>query len=225
MEILNVVLTALLSIVMLFVLTKLMGHRQIAQLELFDYIIGITIGSIAAELATELEKPLEPLIAMAVYGLVAIALNYLVSKHARMRKYISGTPSIIMNDGKLYRKNMRKAKLDLSEFLVMCRQAGYFDLSAIQTAIFEFNGKMTFLPVASKRPATPEDMGMTVQREHIFTEVIMDGRIIEANIQRMGRDIRWLNNQLKSQGYTTASDVFLGLCDTQGNLSLYGMKT
>ena len=140
MEIVNVFLTSLLSVVALFMIAKIMGHKQVAQLNFFDYITGITIGSIAAELATELEKPLRPLVAMVVYGIVSLCLTLITHKFARMRKFIDGTPTIIMNDGKLYRKNMKKAKLELSDFMVMCRQEGYFNITDIQTAIFEYNG-------------------------------------------------------------------------------------
>ena len=145
MEILKVVLTSLLSVVSLFIIAKILGHKQISQLDFFDYITGITIGSIAAELATELEKPFKPLIAMLVYGVVAVALTLIVSKFPKSRKFINGTPTIIMNNGKIYRKNMKKAKLDLTEFMVLCRQEGYFNLDDIQTAVFEYNGRLKAL--------------------------------------------------------------------------------
>ncbi|MGN0542988.1 MAG: YetF domain-containing protein [Acutalibacteraceae bacterium] len=221
MELLKVVLTSLLSAAALFVIAKIMGHKQMSQLDFFDYITGITIGSIAAELATELEEPLKPLIAMIVYGIIAVSLSVLTSKLPKMRKFINGTPTIVMNNGKLYRKNMKKAKLDLSEFLVLCRQEGYFNLSEIQTAIFEYNGRLTVLPVSNKRPINPEDMNLSPQPAHIFTEVIMDGRILEDNLKRMGLDYKWLQTQLKSQGFRSAKEVFLGLCDENKQLSLY----
>ena len=140
-EILKVALTSLLSVVALFLITKVIGHKQLAQLDFFDYITGITVGSIAAELATELEEPLKPLIAMVVYGVITVILTTITSKLPKMRKFINGTPTIIMNSGKIYRRNLKKAKIDLSEFMVMCRQEGYFNLADIQTAIFEYNGR------------------------------------------------------------------------------------
>ena len=95
-EILSVALTALLSIAALFIIAKLIGHRQISQLGVFDYINGITIGSIAAEMATELEKPWLPLTALVVYGLAAWGLSLVLSKHARTRKYIDGSPPLFL---------------------------------------------------------------------------------------------------------------------------------
>lgn len=158
MDFLTLCLTSLFSFVAMFLIAKVLGHKQVAQLDFFDYITGITIGSIAAEMATELEEPWKPLIAMIIYGGVSLLLSIATSKCPRIRKYINGTPTILMDHGKLYRENLKKAKLDLSEFMVMCRQEGYFDLTNIQTAILEYNGKLSILPVTTQRPATPNDL-------------------------------------------------------------------
>jgi uncharacterized membrane protein YcaP (DUF421 family) len=221
MVILKVVLTSVLSAAALFIIAKVMGHKQMSQLDFFDYISGITIGSIAAELATELEEPFKPLIAIVVYGVITVIISAVTTKFPKTRKFFNGTPTIIMNNGKLYRKNMKKAKLDLSEFMVMCRQEGYFNLSDIQTAIFEFNGKLTVLPTSTKRPLNPEDMNLTPQTEYINTEVIMDGRILEENLKRMGLDANWLQKQIKEQGFKNEKEIFLGVCNQNKQLSLY----
>ena len=224
MEIIKVLLTSLLSVGVLFAIAKIMGHKQMSQLDFFDYISGITIGSIAAELATELEEPLKPLIAIAVYGAVAILLSKITSLFPKTRKYINGSPTILMNNGKLYRENLKKAKLDLSEFMVMCRQQGYFNLSDIQTAVFEFNGKLSILPVSKKRPANPEDLNLSPAPEFIHTEVIMDGRILDENLKRMGLDDKWLLKQLNAQGYKKPEEVFLALCDENNQLTVFAME-
>ena len=222
MEIIKVILTALLSVASLFIITKIMGHKQVAQLDFFDYVSGITIGSIGAELATELEKPYKPLIALAIYGLASLLLNLLAHKIPRTRKYINGTPTILMNDGNLYRKNLKKAKLDLSEFMLLCREQGYFDLDEIQTAIFEHNGKLSILPKAANRPTTPDDLKITAKATHIGVEVIMDGRVMGENLSRMGRDVNWLTKQLNIQGCKDAKEIFLGIYrPEEDKLTLY----
>lgn len=224
MDILKALLTSLLSVGALFAIAKIMGHKQIIQLDFFDYIAGITIGSVAAELATELEQPWKPLIAMLVYGVISVLLSTLTSKFPKTRKYINGSPTIIMNNGKLYRSNMKKARLDLSEFMVMCRQLGYFNLNDIQTAIFEYNGKLTILPVSNKRPLNPEDMNLTPTQEYICTEVIMDGRILEDNLKRMGLDLKWLQKELEKQGHKNAKEIYLGVCDENNKLFLFAVE-
>ena len=221
MEFIKLILTSLLSVVALFVIAKMMGHKQMAQLDFFDYITGITIGSIAAELATELEAPWKPLIAMIIYGAVAVGLTILAHKFPKTRKYVNGTPTIIMDNGKLYRENMKKAKIELSEFMVLCRQEGYFNLNDIQTAIFEYNGRITILPKSAKRPLTPEDMNITPEKAEICTEVIMDGRILHENLKRLGLDLSWLDRHLKEQKYDNAKEIYLGICDGNNKLTLF----
>ena len=222
MDIIKVILTSLLSVAALFIITKIMGHKQVAQLDFFDYVSGITIGSIGAELATELEAPEKPLIALAIYGLASLILNLLAHKIPQTRKYINGTPTILMNEGKLYRKNLKQAKLDLSEFMLLCREQGYFDLDEIQTAVFEHNGKLSILPKAANRPATPDDLKITAKATHIGVEIIMDGRVMGENLSRIGRDIHWLTNRLKAQGHKNTTQIFLGIYrPEEDKLTLY----
>lgn len=224
MDFLNLILTSLLSICAIFIITKLMGHKQIAQLDFFDYISGITIGSIAAELATELESPWKPLVAILIYGIVSVLLSQITNLFPKTRKFINGTPTILMDGGKLYRKNFKKARLDLSEFMVMCREQGYFDLSQIQTAVFEYNGHMSILPVSTERPMTPADMNLSPKEDHIFTEVIMDGHVLDENLKRMGLNATWLEKQLKAKGYKRPAEIYLGVCDHEHTLTVYPVE-
>ncbi len=212
MEFLTVILASLFSAAVLFI-------------KFFDYITGITIGSIAAELATTLDKPWwKPTVSMIVFGIITVVLSVLTRKFPRSRKFINGTPTIILNDGKLYRKNMKKAKLELSEFLLLCRQEGYFNLDDIQTAVYEYNGKLSILPVSTKRPLNPEDIALSPETEHIGTEVIMDGRVIGDNLKRKGLNETWLQKELKEQGYKNAKEIFLGICGDENKLTLYPLK-
>lgn len=222
MDVIKVILTSLLSVVALFIITKIMGHKQVAQLDFFDYVSGITIGSIGAELATELETPLNPLIALIIYGFASCVLNLLAHKLPKTRKYINGTPTILMSDGKLYRRNLKQAKLDLSELMLLCREQGYFDLDEIQTAIFEHNGKLSILPKAAKRPVTPEDLRISANVTHIGVEVIMDGRVMGENLSRIGFDVNWLTKQLEKHGYTDVKEIFLAIYrPEEDSLALY----
>ncbi len=224
MNLLNLCLVTLASFGVLFLVAKLIGHKQIAQLDFFDYITGITIGSIAAEMATELEQPWKPLIAMVIYGGITLLLSVVSNKFPRARKYLNGTPTILMDHGKLYYENLKKAKLDLSEFMVMCRQQGYFDLTSIQTAVFEYNGKLAILPVSSQRPVTPNDLDLSPEQELLFTELIMDGRVLEGNLKRMGLDMAWLNKKLKEYHVQSPKDVLLAICDRNKKFVLYSYK-
>ena len=222
MDLIQVALTAILSVVALFVITKTMGHKQVAQLDFFDYVSGITIGSIGAELATELEEPHKPLIALGLYGVVSLLLNFLAHKMPKTRKYINGSPTILMYGGKIFRLNLKAAKLDLSEFMLLCREEGYFDLDEIDTAVFEHNGRLSILPKAKNRPITASDLGIAVKKSSIATEVIMDGCVLEENLKRMGRDKTWLTHRLNDEGCGNEKEIFLALFHPdEDKLSIY----
>ena len=222
MEIAKLIGTSLLSVVALFVITKIMGHKQIAQLDFFDYVSGITIGSIGAELATDLEEPWKPLIALAIYGGISICFNLLTQRLQRSRKYVNGAPTILMSDGKIFREKFKEAKLDLSEFMLLCRERGFFDPDEIQAAVFENNGKLSILPKSSSRPATTKDLGIEPEIATIGTEVIMDGQILDENLKKVGVNEKWLKKQISARGYKDEKEIFLGVLNPKsGKLSLY----
>lgn len=219
---LKIFILSITSIVVLFIIAKLIGNRQISQVTLFDYINGITIGSIAAEMATSLEDDFRPpLVAMLIYGAAAILISFISTKSIAMRKLFTGRPLVLFEGGVLYRKNLVKAKLDLSEFLMMCRVSGYFNLSDLQTVLMEPNGHLSFIPRAEKRPLTPEDMQLHPQQELMIANVILDGALIGKNLDDLGLDRKWLEKQLFAQGFKSVSEVTLATCDSDKNLSVY----
>lgn len=226
MDLLKVAVTSVVSLAVLFVLTKLMGNKQVSQLSMFDYIIGISIGSIAAELATELENPEHSLLAMGIYAVIAYLVSVVTGKSVNARKIIIGRPLILLDNGKLYRKNFRKARIDISDFLTHCRNQGYFDLADVQTAVFEYNGAVSILPAENARPLTPEDMQLSPQQQKLIVNVILDGHVNEANLKMTGNNKVWLEKQLHEQGYHSEKEIFLGTVNTVDNtLTLYPMKT
>lgn len=223
MEILQVLITSAVSLAVLFLLTKLMGNKQVSQLSMFDYIIGISIGSIAAEMATELENPENSLAAMIVYGVIAFLVSVISQRSTKVRKVMSGRPLVIMDNGIIYRENLKKARIDLSDFLTQCRTSGYFDLNQIQTAVMEYNGAISFLPVSKYRPATSSDMDIQPEQEYLQITVIMDGHINKRNLKLSGNNEVWLTKQLHLQGYNNSSDVLLALCDNNNKLTVFPM--
>lgn len=221
-DIFHIILLSSGSVVVLFILTKLMGYRQMSELSMFDYINGITIGSIAAEMATALEDGItKTLTAMIVYAVFSILLSYISMKSMKGRRIIAGRPIILLNDGVIYEKNLKKAKIDLSEFLVQCRVSGYFDISKIQTAILEDNGKISFLPKSEERPITPNDMGLKPKSDNMVANLIIDGKLMKNNLKHSGKDMVWLNKQLAAFGVTDMEEVLLATCDLDNNVTVY----
>lgn len=222
MEYITIVYQALFSAITLLILTKLMGYRQVSQFSMFDYINSITIGSIAAEMAIDLEgNYMKPFIAMVVYAAFVLLLSKLSQMSIPLRRLINGKAIVLYQKGNLYNENLKKAKMDVDEFLVECRINGYFDLSQVESAVLEPNGKISFLPVTEERPATPKDLGIVLSQEEMFANVIVDGQILEYNLKHVGKDKNWLNQQLDGQNIKKVEDVFLAICDKQGNFHVY----
>lgn len=221
-EILNIILLSIGSIVTIFILTKLMGYRQMSQMSMFDYIIGITIGSIAAEMATSLDENfMQPLIAMIVYALFAISLSLISSRFIKARRLIEGAPLVLLSNGELYRNNLKKSKIDVTEFLMQCRVNGYFDVSKLEAAILEENGQISFLPKVSDRPVTPSDMQLTPEQDYMVANVILDGKIMKKNLQHTGKDEKWLMQQIKGQGASRVEDILLATCDRSNQVTVF----
>lgn len=225
MELIKIVFLSLGALFTLFISTKIMGNREISQLNMFDYVIGITIGSIAAEMATSLENNfMQPLVAIIVCAIVDVILSICACKSLKLRRIITGRSYILLDNGELYRKNFDKAKLDLNEFFVQCRSNGFFNLSDIQTAILEPNGKVSFLPNSQTRPATPSDLNILTKQSRITVNVILDGVVLKENLSYTGNDEIWLQKQLVSQGFKDVSEIFLATCDSNNQLSIYKAK-
>jgi len=222
MEILKIIGLSFGSMIVLFILTKIMGQREMSQLSIFDYIISITIGSIAAEMATSLESNfLQPLTAMIVYAIVTLIISILNTKFVKLRPLLSGRTLILYDNGTLFKENFKKAKIDLNEFLVQCRTNGFFNLSDIKTALLEENGKISFLPYSDKRPVNPSDLNIKPPDDDIVTSLILDGKIMYKNLKELGFDQVWLSDMLQKQGIIKMDNIFLATYDANGNLSVY----
>lgn len=224
-DLLTVAAASLGSIIVLFLISKMIGSKQISQLNMFDYINGITIGSIAAEMATALETDfIRPLLAMLVYGAAAVLFSYINHKSIRWRRVLEGRAVILLEDGKIYRDNLKKMRLDLNEFLTQCRVQGFFHLGDIELALIEPNGSISILPKSEKRPVIPEDLKLSPDREEVEVNVIMDGKILSENLKHMGKDEGWLEKQLIQQKISKLSDVFLATLTKSNTLSIYVNK-
>lgn len=220
MDFMRVLITAPASIVALFLLSKLIGNKQMSQLNLFDYINGITIGSIAAEMAIgEIKELPEFLLALVIYAGVVILLSILSQKSITLRRFFTGKSIVLYDSGKLFKKNLWTAKIDANELMAMCRNKGYFDFDSIQTIVLEQSGQMSVLPKEDKRPLNPSDVNVAVNQSKIQTVVILQGEILKKNLQYTGNNEEWLKKQL-GENHKKQKEVFLALCDDNNNLKI-----
>lgn len=215
-------LLSLFSLVTLFLLSLLEGNRQLSQSSLFDYVNSITIGSIAAEMATEMEESVWVYFtALTVYALASFAVSWLTNKSIVLRDKLNGRPLVLFDEGVFFRDSLARARMDVSEFLMLARGAGYFNLAQVQCALLEHNGQVSFLPRAQQRPLTPADMNLSPAQEYLPTVVVMDGQVLESSLKTAGVDEKWLREQLDRQGYRTPKAVFLATLDSEKSLTAY----
>lgn len=223
MFVLKSVFTAVCSVVAMFGLTKIMGNKQVSQLSMFDYINGITIGSIAADLAIEddIKNFIVILVAMIVYAFFSIAFSFVTIKSVRLRHLLSGKSMIIIEKGEFVMANMKKCKLDTSEVLTLARNAGYFNIAEINYAIMEDNGTLSFKPKGWATPVTCGDMSVPKKDEGLVCNVILDGKLMPQNLRHSGKNKQWLDSQLLMQGYKNYSTIMLATIDSDYALSVY----
>ena len=210
------------SILALFFFTKAMGKKQVSQLNLYDYVVGITIGSVAAEISINFEaKFLNGLIVMAVYTIVSILIAHFTAKSMKLRRFVVGVPIIIIEDGKILEDNVEKSKIDLSDLLQEARNNGYFDISEIEFAIMEANGKISFLPKSKYAPLTPSDMKVKVPYKGLCANLVIDGNIMSNNLKVINKNDEWLLTRLEKEGYNHIEDLLLVTCDSKEKLTIY----
>ena len=152
-----------------------------------------------------------------------MAISVLTCKSLKARAVVTGKPLLLLQDGVIYRENLKKAKLDLNEFLTYCRIGGWFDLSQLQTAVFEHNGTVSFLPKEADRPATPADLNKNPSQSQVQTPFVMDGKLLHGNLRQSGKEDAWVRRALLRQGYRDEGEVFLALWGGGEDLTVFPM--
>ncbi len=217
----DTVLRAILSLVTLFLITKLLGKKQVSQLSLFDYVIGISIGNFAAEMTINVESQyMNGIVAVIVFGLVAYLISIWTMKSIKVRRFFMGVPTPLIQNGKLLQKNLHKVKFDINDLLEECRSNGYFDISEIEYAIMEANGTLSILPKGEYKPLTVQDMNLKAQKQGLCSNVIIDGNIMSNNLENVHKTEKWLMKELKIRG-RELKDILLATIDVNEKLTLY----
>lgn len=221
-NILDIIIRSLVSLVVLFVITELMGKKQISQLNMFDYIIGISIGSIAASLSVDDSiNYIDGALSIVVYGGIAAFISYLTTKSIVLRRFFTSTPVVIMNKGKIIYENLKKSKLDINDFLQIARENGYYDISQINCSILESSGKVSFLPKSKYMPVTPLDSKIKVSENGLVSNLVIDGKLMPQNIKFIGKDEKWVLTRLKKLGYNELERILLVTSDTKEQFTVF----
>lgn len=221
MDLLQVSFRAFLSLATLFLVAKVIGKKQVSQLSLFDYVIGISIGNFAAEMTINLDSDIMfGTLAVLIYGFVAYLINILTMKSIVLRRFFMGKPNMVIKDGVILEGGLKTVKFDINDLLEQCRSMGYFDVSEIAYALVESDGKLSILPKGDSRNVTVSDMGLKAKRSSMCANVVMDGNIMELNLKEMGRSKDWLLDELKKKK-KNVSDILLATVDDNGKLVVF----
>ena len=223
-EILEVSYRALISLVTLFLITKLLGKKQVSQFSLFDYVIGISIGNFAAEVTINLEAEwINGVVAVLIFGVVAYLVSILTMKSIVARRFFMGAPTVVIQNGKIIKESLKRVKFDINDLLEECRNNDVFDLNQINYALMEANGKLSILLKPEYLPLTPNDMKVKVNKNGLVANIIIDKKIMKNNLSQMGKDEKWLMKELKVKG-VSLEDVLLGTLDIDDKLTIYKQK-
>ncbi|HBK86705.1 MAG TPA: DUF421 domain-containing protein [Firmicutes bacterium] len=218
-ESLVTVVRGVIAFLTLLILTRVLGKQQIAQLDFFEYVLGITIGSIASSLTIDLSIKAFPQWVGLVTWIVAVMLfQHVTIRWRAAAKYINGEPTIVIMDGKIMEKSMRSLRYTVADLLAQLRQKDVFDPAQVAYAMVETSGQLSVLLKPGFQPVTRNDLNMAGPAEIVNPELIYNGVIIEPNLQRAGVDRVWLKQQLQGQGVHDEGEVFLATIDAHKQL-------
>lgn len=208
----------ILAIVVLYLMTRLLGKRQITQLTYFEYITGITIGSIAATTSLDVESLwYHGLVALSIWALFSLGIEYLTLKSKHLRNWIEGKGTIFIKDGKILEDNLKKARYNTDELLEQLRKNKVFQVADVEFAVLETSGNLSILLKKENQPLTAKHLGIKVAPEQEPQAVILDGNIMDEPLSTIGLNREWLHTELEKIG-VTQENVFLGQVDAYGQL-------
>ncbi|AEB77044.1 DUF421 domain-containing protein [Clostridium botulinum] len=214
-----VLVRAIIGFFTLLIFARLLGKQLISELTLFDYILGITIGSTASSLTTDLTSRAWPhWIGIIVWVALAILLQFITLKSKPASDYLDDKPTTIIINGQILESTMKKCRYRLEDLLEQLRSKGIFDLNEVHFAVLEKDGKLSVLKKSEYNPLTPKDLNVFTNKTNLSYELIYDGVVIDENLKNVNKDIDWLKKQLKIKNIDNISDVFLASLCPPNNL-------
>lgn len=205
-----VLVRSLIAFFTLLVFARILGKQQITQLTFFDYVLGITIGSIAATLSVDLSSRAWPhWIALLTWTLVALFIQWLTFRSATADTLLCGEPTIVIRNGQVMEDTMKKLRYTTSDLLQQLRDKDAFDLNQVAFAVLETNGELSVMLKPEYQPATPGDLKLPLSSSGLSLQLIYNGEIVDENLRRAGWDRVRLLDQLKQQGINNESEVFM----------------
>lgn len=198
---------------------RIMGKRQIAQLEPFELVITIMIAELAAIPMQDRHIPLiNGIIAILTLLFIQVTFSVLSLKSLRFRTILDGNYSIVIANGIIQEKEMREARYNLDELLEQLRQKEIFNLDDVEFAILETSGELSVLLKSQKRPVTPEDLQLVTPYEGLPTVLVFDGQVMATELNKVNLSEGWLRTELEKLGFQDPSQVLIASLNSQGEL-------
>lgn len=214
-----VVVRSLIAFFTLFIFARVLGRQQISQLTFFDYVLGITIGSTAASLSSDLStRAWAHWVALLVWVIAVLVLQLVSIRWRSLSKYIEGEPVVVIMNGKIMEKAMGTIRYRIADLLEQLREKDVFDLGQVEFAVLETNGQLSVLKKSQYQPVTPKDLNLSTHYSGVSTELIYSGVIVQENLQQVKLDQSWLEAELRKKGINDLKEVFFAALDTEGNL-------
>lgn len=221
-DFLNICFRTILILIILFFITKMMGKKQISELNFFDYVVGITIGSIAADISLDIEKNMiAGIAALFIYGFISYIISFVSIKSILARRFFIGVPTVLVEKGKIIESGLKKTKIDVNDLLMGARENGYFNLDEIDYALMEVNGNISFLPKEKEKPVTKRDMKIKCSNEGLTVNAIIDSKYMVNNMKAINKDKEWLDHELKVNGYDNYDNILLATIDNNYKVTIY----
>ncbi|EEL68258.1 DUF421 domain-containing protein [Bacillus mycoides] len=215
-----VILRSVFILIILFAITKWLGKRQISQLSFFEYIAGMTIGDIAAQVSTGLDsKFFHGVFAILIFAVVPFFTGILSLKNKTARDFFEGKSTVLIKDGKILEDNLKKEKYTSDELLELLRGKDAFSVADVEFAVLEPSGELNVLLKKDRQPLTAKDVGLKVPNEKEPQTVIMDGNVLDEPLSSSGHNRAWLHSELEKLG-VVIENVFLGQVDSYGQLTI-----
>ncbi len=203
----------------LLILCRLLGKTQVSQLTFFEYVSGITLGSLAAELSTNLSlRPWPVFVGLFAWGGFTLLTQLVALKSRWMAKMLDGEPVILVYRGQILEENLRRLRMRESELAELLRSQSVFHFDEVELAILEPRGTLSVLRTADTQPVTPADLGIPASSRGLGIELVVDGEVMDQNLRRLGVNRTWLMAKLKEQGIRSPAEAFLAVVDADGKL-------
>ncbi len=198
---------------------RLMGKREIGKLSIFDLVISIMIAEVSAMSLADTDMTISTgLFIIVTLVLLQVLMSYLTLKSISLRSLLEGRPTLLIANGKIREDEMRRTRYSMSDLMTQLREKDVATVSDVEFAILETSGKLSVFAKASKRPVTPEDLGIIVPKTGLPLPLVVDGTVMDTNLERLGKDRDWLKRELQKQGYQQFQQVFYCAIDNQGSL-------